>query len=330
VNQIKFDLMDLNLLRVFDTISEEGSVASAAERLALTPSAVSHSLARLRSLLNDELFVRGPHGMQPTQRAAAMSPRVRELLFQLKLALAPSTFSPEEAEYQFTINCGPYVSAVFLPKFTKRLRAEASRCSLKVKWGGEDIVDELDAGRIDVAIGCFGQIPARFDIQDLFSDRLVWALSAKHAPPRGPLTLDQLAKMPHLISTTYGENPQGPQNSVIRHGLERHVPLNDHGHLERALAERGLSRTIALTVPGTLAALSIVHDSDMAALVPRRHALVAARANRLRLFETPYPSQPIEIKCIWHREFGVQPTLIWFRQLLKEVASDRSPASADD
>jgi DNA-binding transcriptional LysR family regulator len=75
-----FNSLDLNLLRVFDAVMEERSVLRASQKVFLSQSAVSHSLARLREMLDDELFIRTNAGMQPTARALAMAPLVRAAL----------------------------------------------------------------------------------------------------------------------------------------------------------------------------------------------------------------------------------------------------------
>src|SRR5260370_18637224 len=98
-----FELLDLNLLRVFEALIEERSATRAGSRLGLTQSAISHALNRLRYVLKDELFVRGPDGMQPTERAAEIAPRLRQGLLQLQLALAPSEFAPETSERRVSL-----------------------------------------------------------------------------------------------------------------------------------------------------------------------------------------------------------------------------------
>src|SRR5690349_24552218 len=98
-----YSQLDLNLLRVFEALMEEGSATRAGARLGLTQSAISHALNRLRYVLKDELFVRSPDGMQPTDRAAEIAPRLRQGLMQLQLALAPIEFAPERSDRRFTV-----------------------------------------------------------------------------------------------------------------------------------------------------------------------------------------------------------------------------------
>src|ERR1700760_2589964 len=112
---VHFAALDLNLLRVFHALSEERSVTRAGARLGLTQSAVSHALGRLRYILNDELFVRGPRGMLPTARAIEMGPPVHAALVQLQAAIAPADFSPASSERRFVLVAGTYACAVLAP-----------------------------------------------------------------------------------------------------------------------------------------------------------------------------------------------------------------------
>src|SRR6059058_5507235 len=108
-------IADLNLLRIFDVVLEERSVTRAGARLGLTQSAVSHALNRLRYMLSDELFMRGPAGMQPTPRAVEMGPQVHAALNQLQAALAPSDFDPGTSDRRFAVVTGAYASAILAP-----------------------------------------------------------------------------------------------------------------------------------------------------------------------------------------------------------------------
>src|SRR5947207_160227 len=132
MSEIHLSAVDLNLLRVFDALIEDRSVTRAGERLGLTQSAVSHALGRLRYMLKDDLFVRGPDGMRPTERATEIAPRLRQGLLQLQLALAPAEFVPTTTDRRFTITCTEYAGAVLMPALIARLRREAPNASLNV------------------------------------------------------------------------------------------------------------------------------------------------------------------------------------------------------
>jgi DNA-binding transcriptional LysR family regulator len=322
MNEMHFEALDLNLLRVFEALIDERSATRAGGRLGLTQSAVSHALNRLRYVLKDELFVRGPDGMQPTERATEIAPRVRQGLLQLQLALAPSEFVPAQTDRHFTLTCTEYAGAVLLPPFIARLRAEAPHASLSVLPSNLGVAETLRSGRADIALGSFKRIPDWFAGEMLLSETRVWVLSADHPAAREELTLERLAALPHLVITATGEDEHAIDGYVADHGLERLVTRSDAGLLQGALAARGLRRTVAVTTPHFLAALAAVTQSDIAALLPRRIATAFMGSYRLVLFEPPYASPAFEMMALWHRENGDQPAIAWLRRLLREVAAE--------
>jgi DNA-binding transcriptional LysR family regulator len=321
MNELHFHSLDLNLLRVFDTLIEERSVTRAGERLGLSQSAISHALNRLRYVLNDELFVRVPDGMRPTARAAEIAPRLREGLLQLQLALGPIEFDPARSERCFAVTCGEYVGTVLIPGFTARVRALAPNAELRIRPSNMGVAEALLAGRVDLAIGSFRRVPEPFAYQRLFQETRVWVLSADHPAARAELTLEGLTSLSHLIISATGEDEHAINGYVSDHGLERLVTRSEVGLLQGALAARGLRRVIGLTTPHYLAALAVVSQSDMAAPLPRRLAAAFADQYRLKLFEPPYPSPPFDIMALWHRDHGDEPAIAWLRGVLREAAA---------
>lgn len=300
---------------------EECSVTRAGERLGLTQSAISHALNRLRYVFKDDLFVRGPDGMQPTARAADIAPRVHQALLQLRMALAPGTFEPARTERRFTITCTEYVGAVLIPGLVARMRVEAPHAELRILPSNKGVTEALRVGRADLALGSFRRIPEWLAADPLLSDTRVWVLSADHPMAHEKLTLERLAELPHLVSAATGEDESAVEGYVLDNGMERLVTRSDTGVL-RALAEHGLARSVALTTPHFLAAVSIVSSSDVAAVMPRRLAEAFAGQYRLKLFEPPYPSEPFEVMGLWHRQHGEPPAIAWLRDMLREVAAE--------
>ena len=319
---VRFDNLDLNLLRVFEALMEERSATRAGSRLGLTQSAISHALNRLRYVLKDELFVRGPDGMQPTERAAEIAPRLRQGLLQLQLALAPSEFIPEQTDRRFTIACTEYAGAVIIPALIARLRHEAPHASLSILPSNQGVAEILRCGRADLAIGSFRRFPDWFESEKLLQEDRVWVLGADNPAASGKLTLERLAELPHLVIAATGEDERAIEGYVVDHGLERLVTRSDAGVLQGALAARGLRREIAVMTPHFLAALAAVSQSDIAALLPRRLAASFIGRYRLALFEPPYQSPPFEVMSLWHRENGDQPAIAWLRKVLREVAAE--------
>src|ERR1700743_1673789 len=134
-----FHTIDLNLLRLFDALAEEPSVTCAGARLGLTQSAVSHALNRLRHILQDELFIRGPDGMRPTARAEEIAPRLRQGLQQLQNALAPETFIPADTQRRFIVAAASYTCTVLMPGVVARLRQAAPAAELRLAFPGPSL-----------------------------------------------------------------------------------------------------------------------------------------------------------------------------------------------
>lgn len=317
-----FEQLDLNLLRIFEALVEERSATRAGSRLGLTQSAISHALNRLRYVLKDELFVRSPDGMQPTDRAAEIAPRLRQGLLQLQLALTPSEFNPAISERRFTVTCTEYAGAVLMPALIARLRAVAPRTSLNVLPSNLGVAETLRSGRADLALGSFRRVPEWAESEPLMRETRVWVLSSDNPAASEEMTLERLAELPHLVIAATGEDENAIEGYVVDHGLERLVTRSDAGSLQGALAARGLRRNVAVTTPHILAALATVSQSDIAALLPRRLATAFMGRYRLLLFEPPYPSPPFEMMSLWHREHGDQPAVAWLRTLLREVAAE--------
>src|ERR1700747_2790519 len=265
MNEVHFNSLDLNLLRVFAALIEEHSVTRAGERLGLSQSAISHALNRLRYVLNDEVFVRMPAASQPTIRAAEIAPRVREGLLQLQLALGPTEFDPSRTERRFTIACTEYAGTILMPPLIARLRALAPNAELRIRPSNMGVAEPLLAGRVDLAIGSFRRVPELFVYDPLFRETRVWVMSADHAAARDDLTLERLASLSHLIISATGEDEHAVNGYVTDHGLERLVTRSEVGLLQGALAAHGLRRVVGLTTPHFLAALGVVCPSDMGA-----------------------------------------------------------------
>lgn len=320
LSEAPFRVLDLNLLRVFDALMAEQSVSGAAVRLSITPSAVSHALARLRYLLKDQLFVRGPRGMQATPRAAEIGPRLRDGLHQLEMALAPLDFVPEESTRAFTIACSSYICAVLVPEVISRLRREAPQATVSIRSWAPGLTDELEGGRIDVLIGDFEHVPERMELDPLFDDRPVWMLGRDYLQPKraedGPPAL-----LPRLASLPEGATAEmGPV--ISENGLVRRVALDEQSGVIGVPPGKFDSAPVLATIPYSSVAPLIVKHADMAALLPERLARIFAAHFELDLVPGADTLPRTRIGAVWHREHGRHPALIWFRDLLRGVAKD--------
>lgn len=308
-------VIDLNLLRIFDVLLEERSVTRAGSRLGLSQSAVSHALNRLRHSLGDELFVRGPSGMDPTPRALQMGPQVRTAIAQLQSALLPHDFDPAVSEGRFNLVAGAYACAVLAPPLVNRLAAMAPGMELAVADHSTEVVEMMDARQVDFMIGSLIAAPERFAREPLLMEELAWVVSTT-APlaQRNDIDLEALASVPHIVIARRALAGSGD----TRRGLVSRASWEDAGALEAALAAQGLRRRIGVTVPDTYAAMAIAARSEMAALIPRRLALMSS--GKLKLIEPPYASPPVPMSLIYLAERLSEPPVAWMRRQIREVA----------
>jgi DNA-binding transcriptional LysR family regulator len=312
--------LDLNLLRVFDVLLEERSVTRAGARLGLTQSAVSHALNRLRYVLEDELFVRGPAGMQPTPRAVEMGPQVHAALNQLQAALAPADFDPLTSERRFAVVAGAYASAVLAPPLASRLAEAAPQAELMIAEFAPDILERLDSRRVDFLVGSVLAAPDRFTRETLLTEELVWVVRSGHAVlARGRIDLAALVSIPHVVisRTIPGLVEEGGE----RRAFVSRASWEDAGAFEAALATRGLSRRVGVTAPDTYTALAIASRTDMATLIPRRLALLSAQGGRVQLIEPPYESPPVDVFLLYLKERLADPAIAWMRDQIRAVAA---------
>lgn len=315
MNAVHLASLDLNLLRVFDVLLEERSVTRAGARLGLTPSAVSHALARLRYHLGDELFARDAQGMQPTRRALEIGPSLHTALAQLQSALTPPDFDPAVSDQQFNIATGAYACAVLMPAVAEGLRATAPGVLLQIGEFAGDVVQQLDSGRVDFVIAVIDAAPERFARERLMSEDLAWVVRAGHPLCEGPATLERLVSVPHVVASGRRE-PVGRPTLVLRSSWE------DRGALEAELAKRGLSRQVGVVAPDTFSAMAIVGRTDMAALIPRRFALLSAQSGRLALIEPPYETPPVGLHLLYRKDRLAEPPIAWMREALAKAAAE--------
>lgn len=306
---------DLNLLRVFDVLLEERNVTRAGARLGLTQSAVSHALNRLRYALNDELFIRGPSGMQPTPRALEMGPQVHAALNQLQAALTFPDFDPATSERRFTLAAGAYACAVLAPALVSRLSEDAPMVELVIVERGADVVDRLDARRLDFLIGGVANAPERFAREAILMETMAWVVARGHPlANKREVSLEELTAFPHAAITGGLKELRDPDS--------RALIWEDAGALETALGAQGLTRRVGVQVPDTYSALAVVARTNMAALIPRRLAELAAQNGRTVLIEPPHPSPAVEVTLLYLKERLNEPAIAWMRELIGAVAAE--------
>ncbi|MFH0301521.1 LysR family transcriptional regulator [Bradyrhizobium sp. 31Argb] len=314
----QFNRLDLNLLRVFDAVMEERSVLRAGQRICLSQSAVSHALARLREMLGDELFVRTAAGMQPTARALAMAPLIREAWKSLETAIGPPRFEPGRSARRFTIAVSDFVTMVMVPDLLRLLTQEAPFVDLVIRPDCRiDLTEQIDLGLIDAAIGTFPDVPARFRSSSLFAyDDVLIAHSSRKL---GRLSLEALSGLSIAAVSLHGEHEGLVNGFVSERGLARRSEMYDRAALEQAFAGSQRGPRIAISLSHFLALHALLEDTELAAIVPRPLARSLARIHPLSTYELPYKTNLADVGVLWHERNTNDAPQQWLREVLRRA-----------
>lgn len=313
--------MDLNLLKVFDAVYEDRNLVVAGRRLNLTQSAVSHALARLRELVGDELFVRTGKGMVPSGRAAAMAPELRDALRRIEATLGVEPFAPAQSTRRFVIAANDHVTAVIVAPLVRLLQAQAPGVDLVIRPSTRlDLAEQIDVGRIDLAIGIFSQVPPRLNARTLVSQGEAILLRKEHPAARRKLGLADLAKYPLVTISVGGQEEGAVDGFLLERGLARQSEMFDRHALEEALAEIGARPRLRVTVPHSLAIPALLRETDMLSIVPHSLARALTRTGELVLRERPYAAAPAVTRAVWHRRNDHDAGHAWLRDRVAEVA----------
>ena len=295
--------VDLNLLVVFNQLLTERRVSKVADNLGLTQPAVSNSLARLRKLFGDELFLRTPTGMDPTPFAEQLAEPVTYALGMIHSAFNQrSSFDPVTTTRSFTIGMTDIGEIYFLPTLMERLRREAPGVSLStVRNTAVNLKDEMEAGKVDLAIGLLPQLKAGFFQRRLFRQRYVCLLRRGHRLDKKKISLAEFSAAEHLVVVS---------------------PGTGHGKVDDLLKRSGIERNVRLTVPHFVAIGHILQATDLVATVPERLAQRMVEPFGLTAVAHPAKLPEVAINVFWHAKFHKVPANQWLRSLVFETFVD--------
>ena len=311
--QPNFRTLDLNLLRVFDEVMAERSLTRAARNLSLTQPAVSNALRRLREALGDELVRRGGTGVEPTVRALALWPSVRDALRSLQASLAPGNFEPASAATTFVLAMADATAATLVPGLVQLAESDAPGVSLRVvPLTTRDPRALLEAAAADVAVGYFpaalADMTAReqageavsFSHQRLYGGEYVCVMRRKHPLASGRLTMDRYCNARHLLVSFSGR---------------------PWGFIDEALAALDRQRRVVLTVNQFFTAGRVVAHSNLLSVMPRHFVRETGMAQELVLRKLPFDAPAVHVEALWHRRTQHSSAHQWLRQALAQVAS---------
>ena len=319
--------MDLNLLKVFDAVYEDRNLVLAGKRLNLSQSAVSHALARLRELVGDELFMRTGKGMIATGRASSMAPSLRDSLRRIEATLGVEPFIAKTSKRRFVIAANDHLTGVIIAPLSRELQRTAPDVDLVIRPSTRlDLAEQIDLGRIDLAIGIFSQVPPRMSARTLMSQGEAILLRKGHPAARRKLTLRDFAKYP-LVTVSLGGQEEGAIGGfILERGLARQSEMFDRQALEEALHDVGETPRSRVTVPHSLAIPALLHETDMLSIVPASLAMLLIKSSDLLRRQPPYQGASSTIRAVWHGRDEHDTGHTWLRELVAKLARSAEEA----
>jgi DNA-binding transcriptional LysR family regulator len=292
--------IDLNRLVLLQQLMVERRVSKVADKLGLTQPAVSNSLAKLRRLFGDELFLRTPSGMVPTPFAEQLVEPIGHALALIHGGLnQQARFEPQSVVRAVTIAMTDIGEIVFLPALLERLRREAPGVTVStVRTTVQNLRDDMQSGTVDLAIGPLPQLKAGFFQRRLFDQRYVCLLRRGHPLDRKRFTLADFRSAEHLVIVSAGTG---------------------HGKVDELLRRAGIERNVRLTVPHFVSVGHILRGSDMVATVTER--LADSLAGPFQLVRRPHPVElpKVAINVFWHAKVHRSPAHQWLRGIVFEL-----------
>jgi DNA-binding transcriptional LysR family regulator len=282
----------------------ERNVTRAAQKLNLSQAGMSHALARLRTSLGDELFVRRHGSMEPTPRAVRLKAPLEDALARLNAALSAEEFSPENSKRTFRIVATDYFSSLYLPHLIRKLETIAPDTEIKMISNRSSAIEStLSRNEVDFAIGNYknrmtASSPLEFKALDLHEDSYVCLMREDHPIARKTMSQKMYLEAKHMHLSPTGDSEYG---------------------IERYLTPRGFRRKIGLTINHYLVAPLILEKSDMIWTAPERIARHFQRTYALRVKKVPISIPPAVLQIVWASEYGDSPAHAWMRDLIKET-----------
>jgi DNA-binding transcriptional LysR family regulator len=295
---------DFNLLLTLDVLLAEGSVAGAARRLRLSPSAMSRALARLRDVTGDPLLVRAGRSLVPTPRAIELRSQVGALVDGANAVLRPAEkLDLAKLERRFTLRTSEGFAETFGPQLLSRIGTVAPGVTLQFVSKPDKESAPLREGEVDIETGVIDLTTApEMRALPLFDDRWVGVVRAGHALARGKVTANRYVGADHV--------------HILRRGLHS-------TEIDGAVEAAGLTRHVAIIVQGFSAALALARETDLVATVPERHT--AGLRKGMHSFTLPLTLPPFRLSMIWHPRMDGDLAHRWLRDLIRDVCAESRP-----
>lgn len=293
--------VDLNLLVFFDALMTERHVTRAADKVAVSQSAMSNALARLRHVFRDELFIRTAKGMEPTPRAIELGPSVRGILQQTtRLMTSDLHFDAATSERQFICRMSDLVGALVLPSMMARIRAKAPGLAIEIlHLPPEETVAALEADQLDLAVSMHLRHRNTIRSTSLFTDRMVCLMREGHPLGTGTVTMKKFLAFSHVRVA---------------------MSPTDIRFVDSVLG-KGLQRDVALTVPHWLLVPRILASTDLITVMSERAARQFVDSGTV-MRPLPFPAGQFDWTMYWHRRHEHSRAHQWLRGQMQAVSRE--------
>lgn len=302
----KIRQLDGSLLLVLQALMRHRRTTAAAEQLGLSQSAISHALTRLRRLFGDPLFVRRPHGLEPTRHALELAPRIDALVAAAHEAMGLSaSFDPATTTRGFRLGSSDFLATLLAPTLLRAFETEAPKA--RFAFGlvlGEDALKSLRLDEIDVALGRFPRRLGDFQVTQLFSDAYCLVSRAGHPKIKSKPSKSEFEALEHVAISVGGDF---------------------RTFTDPDFANLGIARQVVAAVPNFTIAFAMVGQSDAVCVAPRRLAMTYRAAHDLSLHDLPAPLPPIEVIAVRRPtpDLGVD----WLLERIRRAMANESLAA---
>lgn len=307
IDTVNLGRIDLNLLVHLNALLTERSVTRAAGSVGIGQSAMSHNLARLRELFDDELLTRGADGMRLTPRAMTLVDPVRTALAQVEtVLLREKTFDPATAVRTFRLGLSDSMEILIVPRLLARMREIAPGIHLRLyNVDTSRLLDDLDADEVDLALahGPVQQGQVHHKQRVLFTESFLCMFNAEKTGVTPPISLEDYIRLPHVLTSLR------PGRSV-------------RGVVDDALEELGLQRSVALTTPRFLTVPYLVAQAPVIVTMGARLARRFAAEFGLSLSPPPVKVKGITVSLLWHASYHHDPAHVWLRDQLVQLVAE--------
>jgi DNA-binding transcriptional LysR family regulator len=300
IDETKLRRLDFTLLLIFHHLLKLRKSTEVAEQLGLSQSAISHALARLRDIFDDQLFIRLPDGLKPNSTSLSLEPHVNTLIaLAADIMGRNSRFEPATSARLFRIGTIDFVSALLTPLLLEHFAQYAPNAQFTMRFiSGSTALDAARSGSVDLLVGRYDTLPPDFSGQHLSDEGYSVVSRHNHALLRNGITLDGYLAADHMLVSFSGDL---------------------HGSADQALSRLGKTRRVVASVPSFLTALATAGESDVITTVPARLARQYRNAFNLDTFETPFPISPFQLSVVSHRGTDTDHGLKWLKSAIREM-----------